>query len=130
MAGRPWTTSGFWRVGAALLHASGLALQVAEIVELGPAHLGVLDDLDLLDRLRVQREDPLHPLPERDLAHGHGRARPASLQADDDALEDLDALALRLLDALALHADGLVLLDGGLLDAHVNAHRVPRRQTG
>src|SRR5258705_8461035 len=117
--------SGFRRVRAALLHASGLALQVAEIVELGPAHLRVLDDFDLLDRLRVQREDPLHALAERDLAHGHGRARARAAQADDDALEDLDALALGLL-GLALD----LLLDGALLDSHVHAHGVARRQAG
>src|SRR4051812_4595460 len=62
-----------------LLHAARLALEVAEVVELGPADLGVLDDLDLLDRLRVQREDPLHALSEGHLAHGHGRAGAAAL---------------------------------------------------
>src|SRR4029450_11385942 len=48
-----------------------------------------------------------------------------ALKADDDALEDLDALALGLL-GLALD----LLLDGGLLDPHVDADGVPGRETG
>src|SRR6185295_20358962 len=80
-----------------LLHASRLALLVAQIVELGPAHARLLHDLDLLDGPRVQGEDALHALAEGDLAHGHGGPGSGALQADDDALEDLDALALGLL---------------------------------
>src|SRR5205085_10214564 len=114
---------------AALLHAAGLPLELAQVVELGPPHLRVLDHLDLLDRARVQGKDALHALAEGDLAHGHGRAHARPAQADDDALEDLDALALGLLHALALHPDRLVVLHRGLLDPHVHAHGVARGET-
>src|SRR6185503_4113824 len=109
-----------YRNGPLLLHAPGLALLVAQVVQLGSPDAGLLDDLDLLDGPRVQGEDALHALAEGDLAHGHGGPGPGPLQADDDALEDLDALALGLL-GLALD----LLLDGGLLDPHVDADGVP-----
>ena len=75
--------------------------------------------LHSLDGPRVQREDPLHPGPEGDLAHGHRRPGAAAPQADDQPLEDLHALALGLL-GLALD----LLLDVRLLDAHVHPHGV------
>src|SRR5215475_13151865 len=80
-----------------LLHAARLSLPSAQVVELGPPHPRLLHHLDLLDGARVQGEDALHALAERDLAHGHGGPGPAAAQPDDHALEDLDALALRLL---------------------------------
>src|SRR5512143_3833527 len=82
---------------ALLLHAAGLALALAQEVELGPPHPRVPDHLHLLDGPRVQREDPLHPGAEGDLAHGHRRPGAAAPQADDEPLEDLHALALGLL---------------------------------
>src|SRR5258708_30755666 len=61
-----------------LFHAPGLPLALRQIVELGPAHPGLLDDLDLLGGLRVQSEYPFHPLPEGHLADGHaGPGSPA-----------------------------------------------------
>src|SRR5687768_4513446 len=79
-----------------LLHASRLALAVAQVIELGPPHRGALDDLDLLDRPGVEREDALDPVAEGHLAHGHRGARAGAAQPDHDALEDLHALALSL----------------------------------
>src|SRR3954469_2252601 len=75
-----------------VFHPGSLALQIAEVVELGAPHLRGSRDLDLLNGRRVQREDALHPLAERDFPHGERRAGPAAVQADDHALEDLDAL--------------------------------------
>src|SRR5215475_5042287 len=57
-------TSGF---RSAFFHPGRLALQVAQVVELGAPDLGRSRDLDLLNRRRVQREDALHALAERDL---------------------------------------------------------------
>src|SRR5258708_6130655 len=108
-----------------LFHAPGLPLALPQIVELGPAHTGLLDDLDLLDGLRVQREYPFHPLPEGDLADGHGGAGSAAPKADHHPLEDLDPLPLRLL-GLALY----LLLHARFLDPHVHAHGVAGGESG
>src|SRR5258706_4458920 len=116
------------RVQALLLHAAGLALAVAQVVELGPAHLGLLDHLDLLDRLRVHGKDALDALAKGHLAHGHGGPRPATAKPDHHAFEDLQPLALGLL-LLALLALGLF-LDLALLDPHVHAHGVARAEAG
>src|SRR6266581_8124167 len=111
-----------------LLHAARLALAPAQVVELGPAYLGLLHHLDLLDRLRVHREDAFHPLAEGDLAHGDGGPGPVAPEPDHDAFEDLDALALGLL-VLALLPLPLF-LHLGLLDPHVHAHGVARVEAG
>ena len=94
------------RLHAPLPHARGLALALAEEVELGAAHPGVLDHLDLFDGLRVQGEDPLHPDAARDLAHREHFARSAALPGDDDPLEGLQALLVPFFD-LHLHPDGV-----------------------
>src|SRR5687767_12294669 len=52
------------------LHPGGLALQVAQEVQLRAAHAGRTHDVDLGNRRRVQREDALHALAERHLADG------------------------------------------------------------
>src|SRR5207247_1843111 len=72
--------------------------------------------LDLGDRRRVQREDALDPLAERDLAHREGGARAAAVNADDDALENLDAFLVALAH-FHMHADGVA-----------RPHRRPLRQ--
>src|SRR5262245_22359918 len=108
-----------------LLHPPRLPLPAAQVVELGPPHPGLLHHLDLLDGARVEGEDALHSRSERHLAHGHRRPRPRSPEPDHQALEDLDALALRLL-GLALD----LLLDRGLLDPHVHPHGVAGGEAG
>src|SRR5580765_363359 len=94
------------------LHARGLALQIAQEVQLGAAHAGRPHDLDLLDRRRMQREDALDALAERDLPHRERGAQAAPVHADDDALEHLHAFLVTLAD----------------LDVH--AHRVPGLHAG
>src|SRR4051812_47934674 len=75
-----------------VLHARGLAFQVAQVIELGPADLGRARHLDLVNRRRMQRKDPLDALAERHFPHGERRPRAAAVHADDHTLEDLDAL--------------------------------------
>src|SRR5687768_15699339 len=88
------------------LHTRRLPLQTSQEVQLGAAHARRPDDVDLGDRRRVQREDALDALTERDLADGEGRAHAAAVEADDDALEDLDALLVALAH-LDVHTDGV-----------------------
>jgi hypothetical protein len=77
---------------ARFLHARRLALQLAQEVQLRAADLGGAQDLDLVDDRRVEREDALDALAERDLADREGRARAAPVHADHHAFEHLDAL--------------------------------------
>src|SRR5438876_5348541 len=51
-------------------HPRRLALQIAQEVKLGAAHFGGSHDFHFLNDWRVQRENALDALPERDLAHG------------------------------------------------------------
>src|SRR5215213_7634146 len=93
------------------LDACGLAAQVAQVVELGAADAAAAYHLDLADDGAVNGEDALDADAEAGLAHGEGLADAVALARDADALERLEAL-LRL----------------RLLDAHVHAHRVARRE--
>src|SRR5689334_23563959 len=63
---------------------------LAQVVELGATYVTDLDDLDLLDLRRVQRERPLDADAERLLADRERLARAGALALDDDALEDLE----------------------------------------
>jgi hypothetical protein len=56
----------------------------------------------------VHREDALHALTERHLAHREGGANAAAAQVDHHAFEDLNPFLV------------------AFLDAHVHAHRVSR----
>ena len=111
-----------------VLHARGLALQIAQVVQLRAADLGRTRHFDLLDRRRVQREDALDALPERDLADGERRARAAAMQADDDAFEHLNALLVAFAH-LHVHLDRVARLHRRpfgqlrLLDQLNRAHR-------
>src|SRR5205085_3668106 len=67
-----------------VLHASGLALQVAQVIQLGAADLGRAGHFHLLDGRRVQRKDPLDTLAERHLADGERGSRAAAVDADHD----------------------------------------------
>src|SRR4051812_24538457 len=55
-----------------VLHPRRLALEIAQVVELGAPDLGRAGDLHFCNRRRMQREDALDSLPERDLPHGEG----------------------------------------------------------
>src|SRR6476619_3593471 len=72
--------------GLGALHARGLALQVAQEVQLRAPHLRAAEDFDPVDRRRVQRENALDALAERDLPHGERRVGGAAVHADHRAL--------------------------------------------
>src|SRR5262249_43144652 len=63
-----------------------------------------------VDLGRMQRERPLDPDAERLLADGEGLPRAGTLPLQDDALEDLDPLALAL-DDLEVDAHGVARLE-------------------
>src|SRR5690606_31103618 len=97
---------------AALFDTGRLAAQVAQVVQLGPAHLAAAHHLDLVEGGRQQREDPLDADAAGDLPDGEGLARAAAPAGDHHALEDLDALLL------------------SLFHPHVDADRVSWREFG
>ena len=79
---------------------------VAQEVELGAPGDAVPDDLDLLDARAVDLERPLDADARRDAPDGDGPGDPATAQAHDGPLEDLDALAVAL-DDLGGHLHGV-----------------------
>ena len=99
-----------------------LADAATEVVELRAIDVTDHRDLELLDLRRMERERALDTDAERLLADGERLARTRSLALDDDALEDLDALA-GALDHLEVDADRVTGLEDGdvaqlrLLDA-------------
>src|SRR5690606_7666455 len=81
-----------------------LAAQPPQVVELGAPHAPAPDQLDRVDRRRVDREDALDADAARDLADREALTDTRATPADAHALEDLDPL----LFALAhphVHAD-------------------------
>src|SRR5256714_6750010 len=78
------------RALALLLDLGLLAAQVTQVVELGAAHVAPGHDLDPVQRRAVDREGPLDPDPEADLANREGLPQAGTLAPDDDAVEDLD----------------------------------------
>src|SRR5690606_36382839 len=87
---------------ATLADLGGLAAAAAQVVQLRAAHVTAGDDLDVVDRGRVEREGPLDTDPEGHLADGEGLTHAGALAADHDALEHLDTAAVPLDD---VHAD-------------------------
>src|SRR5688572_18239461 len=91
-----------------VLHPGRLALEVAEVIELGAADTGRAHHFDLLDRRRVQWKNALDTLAERDFPHRERGARSAAVHPDDDAFEDLNPFLV------------------AFPDSHVNPHRIAR----
>src|SRR5581483_9981460 len=118
------------RADPLLAHADRLTLAATQVIELCATDLRMFDDLDLLDRRCVQREDAFDALSKGDLSHRHRGPRPGAAKTDDQSFENLNALADLFLHAFTLHTDGLVLLDGRFLDLHVDADGVSGTQLG
>src|SRR5579859_1380249 len=91
---------------ASLLEAGGLPTQSAHVVEVLAADLIVAHDLDLVNARRVEQIGALDADIVRDTADGEGAVEPRAAQMNDDALEDLDTLAIAL-DDLGVHAHGV-----------------------
>src|ERR1700750_370816 len=83
---------------ALLLDLRLLAAEVAQVVELGAAHVAAGHELDVVDDRRVHREGALDADLEADFADREGLADALARTADDDALEHLDASACALDD--------------------------------
>ena len=91
---------------AQLLDLGLLAAELAQVVELGAAHVTAGHDLDPVDARAVDRVGPLDADAEADLADREGLAQAGALAADHDALEDLDAGTVAL-DDPGVHLDGV-----------------------
>ena len=77
-----------------LLHLGSLTNTIAQVVELGSADVATGPDLDAVDNRRVDREGPLNPDTETELANRERFADSAALALYDHALEQLHALAV------------------------------------
>jgi hypothetical protein len=71
--------------------ARGFALEVAQVVELGAAHIALLQDFDGADRGRIDRENALDADAEAHPADRKRRAVLLAALANHNALERLDA---------------------------------------
>src|SRR6266481_461314 len=89
--------------------AGSLAFQVAQIKQLGPAHLVRADDLDLVNHFGMHGKNALHTLAEADLAHGE-TALGATAQRNHGAFKSLYALFVAFLDP-DLNANGIARID-------------------
>src|ERR1700756_5707049 len=75
---------GVMRASDLLLDPRGLAGQIAQIVELGAAHVAAALDRDIADRGAVGLEDALNALAVRDLAHRERGVETAVAARDHD----------------------------------------------
>ena len=82
----------------AFSQTGGLALQAAQVIQLGPAHLARAHHVDVIDHLRMDREDALHSLAEADLANRDGLAQAGIVAGDQRSFESLEALFVAFLD--------------------------------
>ncbi|KAG1458535.1 hypothetical protein G6F57_014671 [Rhizopus arrhizus] len=83
-----------------------LARAVAQVVQLGAAHVAAALDFDAGDLRRVQLERTFHGFTRRNLAHGERGVQAAVALGDNNAFESLHALASAFNDVHA-HDDGV-----------------------
>src|SRR5262245_10032233 len=93
-------------VVALLLDLRGLPDAVAQVVELGPAHVAPAHPLDLGDGGRMQGKRALDADAVADLADLEGLTQAGARASDHDALEDLEAFLLPL-DHPDVHLEGV-----------------------
>src|ERR1019366_1673063 len=79
---------------SALFQTGSLALQGAQIVQLGAAYAARADHIDVIHHLGVQREDTLHALAKTDLADGDALAHAHAVAGNQHAFESLQAFFL------------------------------------
>src|SRR5215471_20096552 len=80
--------------------------QVTNVVQLRASHASGADDFDLIDDLRVKRENAFDSVSKRNLAHRECRADAAVFLGNTHALKDLDAFLVALSD-FDVHFDGV-----------------------
>src|SRR5580698_7434415 len=73
------------------LQSRSLALELAQVIQLGAADFGGPHHINLVNDLGIDGEDTLHTLSKADLADGKARLR-ASLPGNDHAFKRLQAL--------------------------------------
>src|ERR1035437_3088125 len=78
----------------ALFQTGSLALQGAQIVQLGAAHAARADHIDVIHYLGVYREDTLHALAKTDLADGDALTHAHAVAGNQNAFESLQAFFL------------------------------------
>src|SRR5580698_8116701 len=101
--------------GVDFAQTSSLTAQRTQIIQLGATHVGRTQHVDLIDDLRVRREDTLNTLAEAHLADGEAGLRALAL-GDDHAFERLQTLLIAFLD-FHLHANGVAGLEVGEIRA-------------
>jgi len=79
------------------LEAGSLATKPADVEQLGATNLVAANLFDLVDNLRVEREDTFHALAEAHLANGKGALR-AAIDGDYQAFKGLQAFLVAFLD--------------------------------
>jgi len=91
--------SGFgWPGGFAFAKTGSLALQTAQIVELGATDAPGAYDVNVIDDFGMQGEDTLNTLSEANLANRDGGAYTRIVAGDYRAFEDLQAFFVAFLD--------------------------------
>src|SRR6185369_17908622 len=80
-------------VGQLFLDAGRLAAALAQVVQLGAAHIAAALDFDAGDQRAVGLEGALHAFAAGDLADGEAAVQAAVALGNDDAFEGLGALA-------------------------------------
>gem|GEM_PF-5741590 len=100
-----WQASG-GLAGTVFLDLRGLAVTLAQVVELGATHVALGDDLDVVDRGGVNREGTLNAHAEGNLADGERGGHTVTATSDHDTLEDLDTRAVTF-DDLDVHLEGV-----------------------
>lgn len=114
---------------ALLGDAGSLADAIAQVVKLGATNVTVTNDLELGDLRAVKREGALDADAEADLADGEGLAAGVAVTTNNVALENLDALAITLGNAI-VHLDRVADVERGdfldllLLDSADDIHFV------
>src|SRR3954452_15555755 len=81
-------------IGLLLNDAARLAAQIAQVIQLGAAHLAATHHLDRVDHRRHHGEYAFHAFAIGNLANGEALIQPAAGTADTDASIGLNARAV------------------------------------
>src|SRR5437016_13494013 len=90
----------------ALFKTGGLALQSAQVVQLGAADAAGSDHVDVIHHLGVHRKNALHSLAEADLPDRDAFAHPRAIAGDEGAFKRLEPFLVAFLN-LDVHLNGV-----------------------